>query len=193
MPNAFDRSEYPTREPAELVIGDRWTWRKSLSDFPPASYTLTYEARSHAATPDRFTLTATNDGTDHLVETAATATVAFESGTYDWTAFISRNSDSERFALASGVWEVKPDPATDNSDPRTFAKRALDAIESVMEGRADRQILSGYTIGDRSLQFATLDELIKARNYYRAEHRQQQQAARVARGLSPNTTVGIRF
>ena len=45
MANQFDRSNYPTQEPDELVIGDRWVWRRDdlVSDYPLASFALSYE------------------------------------------------------------------------------------------------------------------------------------------------------
>ena len=47
MGNLFDSNNYPQTEPSTLVAGDRWAWKRTDlgSDYPPASYTLAYEAR----------------------------------------------------------------------------------------------------------------------------------------------------
>ena len=36
MSNLFDRANYPTQEPDELVVGDRWVWRRDdlVSEYP---------------------------------------------------------------------------------------------------------------------------------------------------------------
>ena len=193
MPNAFDQSEYPTTEPATLAVGDRWTWRKALTDYPAASYTLTYAARQHAETPNTIAITATDDGTDHIVEVSRATTAKYEPGTYEWVAYITRDSDSERIGVARGTWTVEPNAAADGADPRSHAKIMLDKLEDVIQGRADRQILSGYSLGDRSLQYASLAELRDARDAYRAEYLREVRQERIARGLNPGTSVGVRF
>ena len=45
MANLFDRDNYPQQEPETLVVGDRWVWKRPdlVSDYPTASYALTYE------------------------------------------------------------------------------------------------------------------------------------------------------
>ena len=41
--NVFDRSNYPTVEPSELVAGDRWAWkRQDLTDYGDG-YSFSYE------------------------------------------------------------------------------------------------------------------------------------------------------
>jgi hypothetical protein len=193
MANAFDQSEYAASEPLTLAIGDRWAWRKSLTDYPIALYTLKYEAMLHGNSPARITITATDDGADHIVEVATATTAAYEPGQYSWAAYIVRDSDSERLALTRGTWDIEPDAATDNADPRSFAKKALDDIEDVMHGRTDRGVLASYSIGDRSLAFATLAELIDARDYYRREYRREIQQDRIARGLNSGSSIRVAF
>lgn len=193
MANAFDRTNYPTSEPDTLRIGDRWTWRKALSDYPVATFTLSYEAVSHGTTPCVISITATDDGTDHIVEVSqATTALDYEPGTYAWTSFITRDSDSERITLGTGTWTVEADTATDNVDPRSFAKRCLDDIEAVMLQRSGRGDAS-YTVGDRSLTFKSTTELIELRDYWRREYQRELDAERIAQGRGAGTTVGVRF
>ena len=51
MGNAFDSANYPEGEPEELVVGDRWLWKRtSLSaDYPTADYSLSYVADKQAS------------------------------------------------------------------------------------------------------------------------------------------------
>ena len=191
MANAFDQANYPSVEPESFVIGDRWTWRKSLSDYPVATYTLSYEAVGHSTKPSLISITATNDGTDHIVEVATTDTAQLEPGTYSWSAFITRNSDSERVRVSHGTWEVCADP-TESADPRSVAKRALDDCEAILAARSGRAD-ANYSVGDRSLTFLPDQELRDRRDYWRTEYEREVQLERVASGRSTGTTVGVRF
>lgn len=191
MANAFESGSYPTAEPTSLIVGDRWAWRRSLSDYPATDYTLNYEAVGHFGKHDLISITATNSSGDHLIEVAAATTAMLFAGTYSWAALITRNSDSERVRIASGVWTVSPNP-TDAGDPRSVAKRALDDCEAVLatrNGRAD----SSYSIGDRSLTYLSDEELRGRREYWRAEYLRETQENLIAAGGNARTTIGIRL
>ena len=63
MTNRFDRTNYPTAEPAKLVAGDRFTWRRDdlANDYPVGTFALTYEFHedSGGGGNKKFTITAT--------------------------------------------------------------------------------------------------------------------------------------
>jgi hypothetical protein len=65
---------------------------------------------------------------------------------------------------------VLPDPASQGAgqDPRSHARKTLDAIEAVVEGRATKD-QQAYTIGGRSLQRMPIKDLMYFRGVYRAE------------------------
>ena len=73
MADLFDSTNYPTTEPEILVIGDRWLWKRTDigSDYAPSSYALSYNARLLGTGSTTFSITASESGTDYIVEVAA--------------------------------------------------------------------------------------------------------------------------
>lgn len=169
MGNAFDSANYPRREPAKLTVGDRWMWKRTDLgvDYPPASYSLKYALRLYD-TGAEIEIIASESGSDYLVEVASTTTGGYTAGRYLWTAYIIRTSDTERVVVGTGTFDVLADRDTVATDPRSHARKVLDAIEAVIENRAtvDQQ---EYSIAGRSLKRMTIDELLKFRKTYRAE------------------------
>lgn len=151
--------------PPTITAGDSLTWRKTLEDFPASSgWALSYILLNAAG---KIEISAGADGSDHLVELSASATSAYPPGRYGYTAFVTLSGD--RFSVASGGVEVLPDLAQlANYDPRTFAERSLDAIEAVLSGKASKDQLT-YSLNGMSLGRYSWAELIKARDYFRAE------------------------
>ena len=68
----------------------------------------------------------------------------------------------------------------------------VDKIESLLEGRADSDVDS-YSIAGRSLSKLSFEELIKARDYFRSEVKQEKAAELAERGLSTGATIKVRF
>lgn len=194
MSNAFDSTNYPSAEPTELVVGDRWAWKRVDlgADYPPASYTLSYSLRLFGTGTTEIEITASGSGSDYLVEVAAADTAAETAGSYAWQAYITRNSDSERITVDRGTVLLRANRDASTDDPRSHAQKMLDAIEALMEGRASSAEAS-YSIGDRSLTKLTPDELIRWRNFYRAEVRAERQAETIANGGGNGRLVRQRY
>lgn len=165
MANAFDSVR--DGEPRDLVAGDLWTWTRDdlAADYPPASYTLKYEAVQRAATPATISITAIASGGSFLVEESATGT--HTPGDYDWAALIERQSDGARLRVDSGLWTVHANP-TAGVDPRSYQERLLAAVEAVLEGKAAKDVAS-YSIEGRSLTKIPIPELLELRNRLRRE------------------------
>ena len=198
MSNAFDSANYPEGIPDVLVVGDRWLWKRTDlgNDYAPDSYSLQYVLRRQGAT-DEIVLTANESGSDYLIESASTATTLHAPGEYQYQVHVLRTSDSERITVERGTVDVRPnrDDAL-SGDPRSHAKRMLDAIEAVLEGTAttDQQSYSVSTgTGSRSLTRTPRDELLRLRGWYRHEYRNELSRERVARGLASQRTVQMRF
>lgn len=194
MANQFDSSNYPENEPQSLIAGDRVTWKRTDlgSDYPPASYSLSYKARLENSGTTVLSITASESGDDYIVEVGATTTAAWTVGVYHWQAYITRTSDSERITIDSGTFEVKADRATATTDPRTHAKITLDAIEAVIEGRASKD-QAAYSIGGRSLSRTPIGELLALRSTYKAEVQREERADRIANGLGHAGNIKVRF
>lgn len=194
MGNLFDTANYPTAEPAELIAGDRWAWKRTDlgGDYAPASYALTYSARLEATGATEITITASESGNDYIVEVAAATTAAYTVGVYHWQAYITRTSDSERVTVDKGTFEVIADRDNATTDPRTHIKITLDAIEAVIESRATKDQES-YSINGRSLSRTPLKDLLMFRDKYKTEYAQEQRKEAIANGKGHNGRVLVRF
>lgn len=196
MANLFDRENYPTQEPDLLVVGDRWTWRRPdlVPDYPTADYALTYEFHDDAGGggSHKFTITATETTDDYIVEIASATTASYTAGEYNWYAFITRSSDSQRIAIDEGHTKLELDFANTNADNRSHAKKVLDNIQAVLENRASQDQMS-YSIAGRSLSRMSIDDLMRFRDRYRAEYNREIKLKRIKNEQDTGNTIKARF
>ena len=193
MSNLFDSTNYPAVEPETLYLGDRWTWKRTnLTDYPVASYALTYNFRTDASTAFAITASEATDPEEYLVEVASATTAAYTAGLYYWSAFITRSSDSERIQVSNGQTDIKVNRATSATDPRSEARIVLEAIEAVIQKRASVD-QSSMSIAGRSLSRMTPDELFKYRNEYAYKVRMEIYKQRIRAGQAPGNTVKVKF
>ena len=180
MANLFDRDNYPDQEPNTLVAGDRFVWKRTdlPSDYPTDTYALTYEF--HEA--DNI----------YYVEVASSTTASYSVGDYNWDAFITRTADSQRFRIDNGKTKIVPNLANTNADTRSHAKKVLDAIEAVIEGRASQDQMS-YSIAGRSLSRMSIDDLLKFRDRYRSEYMTEVKRLRIKNKQDTGNTIKARF
>lgn len=193
MSNLFSTVNYPLVEPETLYIGDRWTWKRTnLTDYPVASYALTYNFRTDASTAFAITASEATDPEEFLVEVASATSAGYSPGLYYWAAFITRSSDSERIQVSNGQTDIKVNRATSASDPRSEARIVLEAIEAVIQARASVD-QSSMSIAGRSLSRMTPDELFKYRNEYAYKVRMEIYKQRIRAGQAPGNTVKVKF
>lgn len=195
MANKFDRTNYPTQEPYQLQLGDRWVWvREDLNnDYDTDDYSLSYEFNIvDGSTAVNFTITATEANDKYYVEVASTTTANYTKGNYHWYAYITRSSDSERIMIDEGYTEIVDNYATTSSDIRSHAKTCLDAIEAVIENRAsiDQQSMS---IAGRSLSRMSIDDLLSFRNYYKAEYLKEVKKQRAKNNSASGNIIRVKF
>jgi hypothetical protein len=174
-------AEIPTIEPTSITAGDTLRWLKQLDDYTPDDgWVLTYALVISGV---KVAITASDYGDGrHYVNVTATTTAGWTADDYDWQSYVTRAATSERYAVGSGRLQVLPNYAAASSgyDARTHARKMLDAIESVLEGRGTRGDLDmiSSVIGDR--QLARKPELLLAlRDRYRAEVASELAASRL--------------
>lgn len=196
MSNAFDRENYPQKEPSTLVLGDYWAWKRDdLADtYPIGSYALTYEFHedSGGGGSHKFTLTATEANDTYYIEAASSSTTSYTVGDYIWEAYITKTADSNRVMVDSGRTTITQNLADTNADLRSHAKKVLDSIEAVIEGRASID-QSSMSIAGRSLSRMSVDELMTFRDRYRAEYLKEIKLARIRNGQGTGNTPKVRF
>jgi len=172
--------------PASFTAGDSLAYTDSLSDYPASSgWVLSYVLVKDGT---QINISSSADGDDHSVSVLASATVLYDSGTYHWQAFVTKTT--ERYTVGTGIVAINPDFATQSTglDDRSHAKKVLDALEAVIEGKAGKDITS-YSIGGRSVTKMTPEEILMWRDKYRAEYRKEQ----VAAGNVTSNTIKVRF
>ena len=194
MADLFDSTNYPTTEPEILVVGDRWVWKRTDigSTYAPSSYALSYRARLLGAGSTNFSFVASESGTDYLVEIASSTTVNYSSGTYACSMYITRSSDSERFALDTGKFEVQENLVTSSADPRTHAGKMVDYLETTLESLAQK-LTTSYSVSDRSNTLRSIDEVRGELNYYKTVFRREIQKDRAKSGKRTGQNILVRF
>jgi hypothetical protein len=195
MVNLFDQNNALTTEPTSVVIGTLVQWKRAdLSDiYAPASYDLIYNIRLRNGDGVDKVVTATTatDGS-FLVTLNANVTGAMVAGDYVWQAFISRKSDGAKVSVSQGNITLLSNLDQNGADNRSHAQIMVEKIQSLLEGRADKDV-SSYSIQGRSLAKMSITDLMMWRDYYRKEVAKEKQDALIAAGKSSGATVKVRF
>jgi len=193
MANLFDVKNYPLTEPRSFSVGDRVAWKRTnLTAYPNTEYTLSYVARRGGDGATAFSAIATASGSDFVVEISSSTSASFTSGTYRWSSFLTRISDNERVELDSGTLVVHADKAVSTDDPRSHAKKVLDAIESVIEGRAgkDQETLS---VEGMTLHRTPIEDLLRLHSKYKGIYVREQRAESLRKGKKHSGKIYTRF
>jgi len=194
MANLFDTDNAPTIEPENIVVGDFAVWRKSniAIDYPSSAYTVKYISRDTGSGGiHEFSVAGVADGNDYVFTISSADSASFTVEHHHWQLEVTRTSDSERVVLQRGSWNVLTD--YDNAvDPRTHAQIMIDKIETVLQGRADADVLS-YSINGRSLSKMSPSELMEWRDYYRREMAMEVRKEHIRNGKATSAMVKVRF
>lgn len=196
MANLFDAANAPEGEPREIVVGDFLQWKRSdlVEDYPHAEYSAEYVARISGGGSSEIKLPATEPaGADYYLFTVDSVTSAdFVAGFYHWQLEITQTSTGNRIVVDIGDFTAIPDMDNNQADPRIHAEVMVDKIESILEGKADSDV-SNYSIAGRSITKMSFDELMVARDRYRAEVTKHNNKELVKRGKSNGSTIKVRF
>lgn len=177
---------------SKIYAGDTLEFTTSLSDYPASDgWTLKHRLAPRSAGTE-LDITSTADGDDHLTSVAAATTINWATGWYTVTTYVEKAT--ERYTIERGQTEILAASTTlaDGTDNRTHARKVLDAIEAVLEGRAslDQQ---EYAINGRSLKRTPIGDLMRLRQLYRAEVAGEDAAANLAAGLGTARKVQVRL
>jgi hypothetical protein len=146
----------PSREPDKLSAGTTWTWRRDdLSDYPAnGGWSLSY---AFAMLGAQFVVNGgmvVASGASFLVTVPVATTSPIVPGTYTWGARVA-DGGGNVYEAGRGRLLVLPSLVA-GADPRTHARKVLDAIEAAIEGRASRTDLQ-YEIGGQRLAAAPVE------------------------------------
>lgn len=196
MANLFDAANAPEGEPRELVVGDFLQWKRSdiAVDYPPSLHSAEYVARITGGGANEIKLAATEpSGDDYYLFTVTSAESAdFAPGKYHWQLEITETASGNRIVVDIGDFTAIPDMDDNQADPRIHAEIMIDKIQSILEGKADADV-SSYSIAGRSITKMTFEELMAARDRYRAELVKHENRELLKRGKSNGSTIKVRF
>jgi hypothetical protein len=196
LSNIFNRSNYVTKEPNDLVVGDYWAWKREdlATDYPTSAYSLSYRFHcdSGGGGSHQFTINAVEADGIYYIEVPSTTTDNYSPHDYIWGAYITRTSDSSRVQVGEGKITILPNLADTNADLRSHAKKVLDSLEAVIEGRATID-QSSMSIAGRSLSRMSVDELLTFRNRYKSEYLQEVKLSRLKNHNVSGNTIGVKF
>lgn len=194
MANLFDEANAPEGEPLKVVVGDFIQWKKTAlaESYPPATYSAQYVARITAGGSSEITLAAIERTDYYLFQVPSATSEAFTPGFYHWQLEVIQTSTGNRIVVERGEFEAIPDLDNNGADPRSHAEIMLDKIESLLQGRADKDV-SSYSISGRSIAKMSITDLLTWRDYYRKEVIKERRDNAIALGKPTKTTVKVRF
>lgn len=180
--------------PYEFYAGDTVIWQiENLNtDYSNSTHTLTYKFRLENNGSTTFSVDATADGNNYKITLSASTTASITEGKYNFISYVTRTSDNARVTVDRGMIEVKPNLASSTSETRSHAKKMLDLIESLLEGKATKDV-SSYSIAGRSLNKMGVSELLEWRNYYKAEYNRELSKQRNENEDGSGNTIKISF
>lgn len=194
MANLFDENNAPEGEPLKIVAGDFIQWKKtSLAEsYPPATHSAEYVARITAGGASEITIPATERTSYYLFQVSSATSAAFTAGYYHWQLEVVETASGNRIVIERGDFEIIADLDNIGADPRSHAEIMLAKIESLLEGRADKDV-SSYSIQGRSISKMSISDLIQWRDYYRKEVLKERRDNAIALGKQTKTTMKVRF
>ncbi|WP_273929673.1 hypothetical protein [Curvibacter microcysteis] len=180
--------------PTTTRAGDTLNFSVISADYPPsAGWALGVSLKNVG---NAYTASGTASGDGYSINIGPAVTAPWVPGRYMLSWWVSRGAGLtlERHTLGVQAIVVLPDATTASpSDGRSFARRALDAIEAVIEQRAGRADLE-YRINDRQVKHIPPLELMQLRTKLRAEVKAEDNAATLSAGGSlPSRKVFVRF
>jgi len=192
MANLF--TEIPEKEPVNFHKGETVVWKRTDlgTDYPVGSYAMSWTARleSNGGTSFSATVTEVDDYYKFTLDNSATG--GYTTGDYIWVLKVTQSSDSEELIIDTGKITVKDNYFGSTGDTRSHAKIMVDKLESLIEGKADSDV-SSYAIAGRSLNKLTPEELIRWRDYYKAEYNREVAEFRIGNSEGSGNMIKVRF
>ncbi len=159
--------------PDKIGAGLTFSTLVTQTAYPAPLWGLTIVLRG----PSVIDLASTAEGSQHRISANAAVTGTWVPGSYSYS--VRATDGVNVFEIESGQLNVEADlvNAVAGHDARSHAERTLEAIEAVLEKRASLD-QERYKINNRELYRTPIPDLLKLRDRYRAEVRQQKAASR---------------
>jgi hypothetical protein len=182
------RMETIDNTPSNIIANTTVEWSMSPSYKPADGFTI----ECHLAGASALIITGTSvdgDTVSFKINPADTATWAAGIAFYQYVAI--KGSDKYVF-IDAGQLEVKKLITSAPVDNRSLAKRIVDAIDAVMEGKATAD-QAAYQIGNRQLTRIPLPDLMRVREYYARIVAAEDRNRQITKGNSPFGLIKLRL
>lgn len=175
-----------------LTAGDTLSFTTITPDYPAsAGWSMVYKLVPRTA-GTVISIASSASGDDHLLQAAASTTATWAVGSYTWVGYVLKGA--ERYTLESGSITIDADPGVVTGlDLRSSAKKALDAVNTLLESYGSKAYLQSFEIAGRRQQFHSPGEFLAFRSRLMAEVASEDNAARIRAGLSPRNQIQVRF
>lgn len=180
----------------EIQQGDSATWNDVAAtlnnvNYVSSAYSLKYELRGPGSP---LTLLSIAKGTGWNTSLTTTQSAALIPGKWWWAAFYF--ATGVRITAGQGELNVTADisAAAGVFDGSTIAEIALKAAEAALASfTSSNGKIKKYTIGSRSMEFATVPEILDVIAYWKARVFSEQSAKSVAQGLGDPRRIFVSF
>lgn len=182
----------PTTEPAFARTGDTLAWRRSLADYPAQDWVLKYRLINAAGKID---LTATADGSDHLISVAAATSAAWAAGEYEWQSYVEGGT-AERYTVGTGRLTLRPNLAAQAGgfEARSTARKALADLRAALATWISTSgQVQEYEIAGRRMKYASAGDIRARISLLEREVAREDTAEKLAAGQDPGRRLLVRF
>jgi len=148
-----------TSMPAEFSAGTTVTLLRTMTDYPPGTWTLT----AYLAGPGVAQAVGVAEGTGHRLTFTAAVTTGLPAGVYTYVERVSADGPVVHDVLSMRV-TVLPDLATAAAGDLTgWAEKTLPIVEAAIAGRLPRG-MDSFSIAGRAVSKIPIVELVSLRN-----------------------------
>lgn len=170
-------------EPTISFKGDIVTWTESLADYPASTYTMKYEFDG-PGTLASITGTTNTDGSSFDFSLDLASAVG---GDYSYRGYVENSGGTIKTTVTYGVINVR------DISTSPYAQGILESIETAITNfLADGGVIS-LSIQGRSQTFTNLEQLQKARDYWKAQVIKYNKSVAIAQGRQKNTRFLIQY
>jgi hypothetical protein len=178
--------------PSVVVAGDSVSFTESYPEYLPADgWELRYVMINAAG---KIELSGAAVGNEYQFSASSLVTSAWAAGNYSVGLYALRGADDRKTLCASSI-VIAPDPvAADTIDPRSSAKKTLDALMTAYDDLiASGGMVQMVSINGRTTQFRSADEILTQIKFFQQQVNAQEQAKNLRNGSGLGGRILTRF
>lgn len=153
-----------TSMPARIVAGDSVDLRIAVGNYPAAEGWIVSLLLQPIAGGTPVSVNATDGAQEWALALASAISAGLVAGAHRY--LIAATKAGERSTIAFGDVQVLPNPSVPATDQRSAARRALDAIDAVLELRAESADMKFVFEDGRQIEKIPHADLLRLRTHY---------------------------